>query len=112
MAAKYIELQQAAKQLGVSPDKLNDLAWAARSTGSGMGPRGSSRRMNCRNTWRTMESPCVRGGTTCRSATSRIWAPPNTSSSDLQLDLEAGDEASSPTAIGGLGDFEDLGARR
>ena len=45
MAAKYIELQQAAKQLGVSPDKLNDLRLGGKIHGV-EGPRGSSRRMN------------------------------------------------------------------
>lgn len=102
MAAKYIELEQAAKMLGVSTDELNNM----RLRGEIHGVRdGSSWKFKSDELERVAEE---RGGSAGDESAADFDLDLTTSdskdSSDLQLDLEVGDMDDSPTAIGKAGE--------
>jgi hypothetical protein len=105
MAAKFIELNEAAKQLGVTTDQLNDM----RLRGEIFGTRdGSTWKFKAEEVERVAEergaSSLDGGDDDALSFDSDVAA----SSSDLQLESE-GVASDSPTAIGSMDDFDDLG---
>jgi len=100
MAVKYIELNQAAKMLGVSADELNNM----RLSGNIYGVRdGSSWKFKADEIERVAEE---RGTSLAPAADADadldldLGAAADEGASDLQLDLEAEDVDDSPTAIG------------
>ncbi|MCL4206328.1 MAG: hypothetical protein KJ000_27920 [Pirellulaceae bacterium] len=105
MAAKFIELNEAAKQLGVTADQLNDM----RLRGEIFGTRdGSTWKFKAEEVERVAEE---RSGGSLDSGDDDALSfdsDINASSSDLQLESE-GVASDSPTAIGAMDDFDDLG---
>ena len=93
MAAKYIELKQAAEQLGVSEDKLNDM----RLRGDILAVRDGS-------SWKFKEDELHRVaddlGVTLGGADDEAGGE-----SDLALDVEGDEFATAPTEIGSSEDF-------
>lgn len=102
MAAKFIELNEAAGMLGVSPDQLNDM----RLRGEIHGVRdGSTWKFKSDEVERVIED---RGGPAPDAQASDDSLEFESAGSD-QLDYDAAADADSPTAIGSMEDFEDLG---
>jgi hypothetical protein len=102
MAAKYIELEQAAKTLGVSTDELNNM----RLRGEIHGVRdGSSWKFKSDELERVAED---RGGALNEESAADFDLDASTAdsgdSSGLELDLEVADMDDSPTAIGKAAD--------
>lgn len=104
MAAKYIELQQAAKMLGVSSDELNNM----RLSGEIHGVRdGSSWKFKSEELDRVADERGVSLGGEADEATEfdlELGGGDPTASSNVHLDLEAEDDDNSPTAIGTAAD--------
>ncbi len=104
MAAKYIELQQAAKMLGVSSDELNNM----RLSGEIHGVRdGSSWKFKSDELDRVADERGVSRGGEADEATEfdlELGGGDPTASSNVHLDLEAEDDDNSPTAIGTAAD--------
>ena len=106
MAAIFIELDEAAKQLGVTAEKLNEM----RLRGEIFGTRdGSTWKFKAEEVQRVVEelgdSPSEMGDDDVLGLDSES----QTSSSDLHLEAEAEVSSDSPTAIGALEDLDDLG---
>jgi hypothetical protein len=105
MAAKYIELEQAAKMLGITTDELNNM----RLSGEIHGVRdGSSWKFKSDELDRVAEdrgaSP---GGESVSDLDLDFGTSDSEGSSDLHLDLEVEDMDDSPTAIGKAADLEE-----
>jgi len=104
MAGKYIELQQAAKMLGVSSDELNNM----RLSGEIHGVRdGSSWKFKSEELDRVAEERGVTMGGEADEDSEfdlDLGGGDSAASSDLHLDLEAEDDDNSPTAIGTAGE--------
>lgn len=110
MAAKYIELQQAAKMLGVSSDELNNM----RLSGEIHGVRdGSSWKFKSEELDRVAEERGISlGGEADKESEFDLdlGGGDPTASSNVHLDLEADDDDNSPTAIGTAADAGARGA--
>lgn len=104
MAGKYIELEQAAKMLGVSSDELNNM----RLSGEIHGVRdGSSWKFKSDELDRIADERGISpGGDAAAEGDSAldVGSAISGSSSDLHLDLEQEDNDDSPTAIGTAAD--------
>jgi len=100
MAVTYIDLNQAAKMLGVSPDELNNM----RLGGDIYGVRdGSSWKFKADEIERVAEERGISLGAAADADADLdldLGAELGEGTSDLQLDLEAEDVGDSPTAIG------------
>ncbi len=110
MAGKFIELKEAAEKLGVSPDELNDM----RLRGEIHGLRdGSSWKFKLDEVERVAEDRGLDlaggGGDEPGEEALDFEADDQFGGSDLRLESEAGVPTDSPTAIGSMEDFEDLG---
>jgi hypothetical protein len=110
MAAKFVELKEAAKLLGVSADQLNEM----RLAGDIYGVRdGTSWKFKMDELERVAEDR----GTSLSGAKEEaagdvidFGAPESDAGSDLELDFEASDTGDSPTAIGKSEDFSESAA--
>jgi excisionase family DNA binding protein len=102
MAAKYIELEQAAKMLGVSSDELNNM----RLSGEISGVRdGSSWKFKSDELDRVADERGISaGGESEAEFDLDLESADSGASSDLHLDLEQEDSDDSPTAIGKAAD--------
>lgn len=104
MAGKYIDLQQAAKMLGVSSDELNNM----RLSGEIHGVRdGSSWKFKSEELDRVADERGVSLGGEAEEESEfdlDLGGGDSAASSDLHLDLEAEDDDNSPTAIGTASD--------
>jgi excisionase family DNA binding protein len=105
MAAKFIELNEAAKQLGVTADQLNEM----RLRGEIFGTRdGSTWKFKAEEVERVAEDRNAGSLDSGDDDALSFDSDVNASSSDLQLESE-GVASDSPTAIGSMDDFDDLG---
>jgi hypothetical protein len=110
MAAKYIELAQAAKMLGISSDELNNM----RLSGEISGVRdGSSWKFKSDELDRVAEERGISAGGESEAEAEfdlDLGSGDSGISSDLHLDLEQEDSDDSPTAIGKAADVGLRGA--
>jgi hypothetical protein len=104
MAAKYIELEQAAKMLGISSDELNNM----RLSGEIHGVRdGSSWKFKSDELDRIADERGISAGGESEAEAEfdlDLGTADSGASSDLHLDLEQEDSDDSPTAIGTAAD--------
>ena len=104
MAAKYIELEQAAKMLGISSDELNNM----RLSGEISGVRdGSSWKFKSDELDRVADERGISAGGESEAEAEfdlDLESADSGASSDLHLDLEQEDSDDSPTAIGKAAD--------
>ncbi len=106
MAAIYIELDEAAKQLGVTAEQLNDM----RLRGEIYGTRdGTSWKFKADEVQRVAEELGMDSAGDSADDALSFDADADASSSDLQLEAEGHVSSDSPTEIGALGDLDDLG---
>jgi len=106
MAAKYIELEQAAKKLGITTDELNNM----RLSGEIHGVRdGSSWKFKSDELDRVAEERSVGspGGESVSDLDLDFGTSAPEGSSDLHLDLDAEDLDDSPTTIGKAADLDE-----
>ncbi len=106
MAAIYIELDEAAKQLGVTAEQLNDM----RLRGEIYGTRdGMSWKFKADEVQRVAEELGMDSAGDSADDALSFDADADASSSDLQLEAEGPVSSDSPTEIGAVGDLDDLG---
>jgi excisionase family DNA binding protein len=106
MAAIFIELDEAAKQLGVTAEQLNEM----RLRGEIYGTRdGSTWKFKAEEVQRVAEELGISSVETGDDDVLGLATDSPTSSSDLHLEAEAEVSSDSPTAIGALEDLDDLG---
>jgi excisionase family DNA binding protein len=102
MAAIYIELDEAAKQLGVTAEQLNDM----RLRGEIYGTRdGTSWKFKADEVQRVVEERGADSGDDSDDGALSFDAEADASSSDLQLEAEGHVSSDSPTEIGAVGDL-------
>jgi hypothetical protein len=107
MAAIFIELDEAAKQLGVTAEQLNEM----RLRGEIYGTRdGSIWKFKVEEVQRVAEERGVSSPEDSDDDVLGFDSEANASSSDLHLEAEAGISTDSPTAIGAVEELEELGA--
>ncbi len=106
MAAIFIELDEAAKQLGVTAQQLNEM----RLRGEIYGTRdGSTWKFKAEEVQRVAEEMATSSVETGDDDVLGLATDSQTSSSDLHLEAEAEVSSDSPTAIGSVEDLDDLG---
>ena len=105
MAAIFIELDEAAKQLGVTAEQLNEM----RLRGEIYGTRdGSTWKFKAEEVQRVAEELGTSSVETGDDDVLGLDTDSQASSSDLQLEAEAEVSSDSPTAIGASEDLDDL----